>query len=274
VRQHGRLGTAKDLAMHDHACWIYDDDGERREAVVDFLRDGLELGQRLLYVGGDSVERLRDDLESLDGVEPLIEGGALQVLSLTGERSVDPVDAERRLEAYAAAADQAVADGYAGLRVAVAVTGSVAGRGTWDAHKRWESLVDRSIVSRPLTALCLYDRREVPDRVLADLASLHPVSHGPAGMVPFRVFFSSPDALVLEGEVDYFCAADLGRLLDVTRHDDGEVVLDLSGLGFVDHHGVMALVEHARRFRERNPLRFDGVPHPVTRLCDLMGVTL
>jgi anti-anti-sigma regulatory factor len=60
----------------------------------------------------------------------------------------------------------------------------------------------------------------------------------------------------------------------MTPQDDGEVVLDLSGLGFVDHHGVMALVEHARKFRLQRTLRFEKVPYPVERLCDVMGVSL
>jgi anti-anti-sigma regulatory factor len=260
--------------MHDHACWIYDDDGERRDAVVEYFADGLRAGQRLLYVGGHPAERLRDDLERLDGVESLVADSALHVVSLDDvEGAADPRDAERRLEAYAAAAEQAVADGYAGLRVAVAVAGLGGGPETHDALTRWESLVDRAIVSRPLTALCLYDRRELPDRLLADLASVHPLSHGSVGAPAFRVF-ARPDAVALEGEVDYFSAADLGRLLDITLRDDGEVVIDLGGLGFVDHHGVMALAERARPLGDRHGLSFQNVPHPVARLSEVMGVAL
>jgi hypothetical protein len=259
--------------MHDHACWIYDDDGERREAVVEYFADGLRAEQRLLYVGGHPAERLRDDLEGLDGVESLVADGALHVLSLDDiEGAADRSDAEARLEAYAAAAERAVADGYAGLRVAVAVAELGGDPEAHDAHTRWETLVDRAIVSRPLTALCLYDRRKLPDRLMADLASVHPVSHGSAGAPAFRVF-ARPDALALEGEVDYFSAADLGRLLDITLRDDGEV-LDLGGLGFVDHHGVMALAERARPLGDGHRLTFQNVPHPVARLSEVMGVAL
>ena len=260
--------------MHDHACWIYENDGERRKAVVEYFADGIRAAQRLLYVGGSPAARLRDDLEGLSGVESLVADGALHVLSLDDiEGAADRSDPERRLEAYAAAAEQAVADGYTGVRVAVAVAGLDGAPETHDAHTRWESLVDRAIVSRPLTALCLYDRRELPDHLLADLASVHPVSHGSAGAPAFRVF-ALPDALALAGEVDYFSAADLGRLLDITLRDDGEMVLDLGGLGFVDHHGVMALAERARPLGERHGLTFQNVPHPVARLSEVMGVAL
>jgi anti-anti-sigma regulatory factor len=260
--------------MHDHACWIYDDDGERREAVVEYFADGLRDGQRLLYAGSDPAERLREDLAPLDGAESLIADGALQVLSFGGiEVALGRADAERRLEAYRAAAEQAVADGYTGLRVAVAATGLRTDPEAHEPHTLWESLVDRAIVSRPMTALCMYDRREVPERMLADLACVHPMSHSPAGMVPFRVF-SRPDALVLEGEVDYFSAADLRRVLDITLQDDGEAVLDLGGLGFVDHHGVMALAERSGALGDGRGVSFQNVPHPVARLSEVMGVAL
>jgi anti-anti-sigma regulatory factor len=242
--------------------------------VVEFLDDGLRLGQRLIYVGADTVEKLRGDLQGLDDVESLLGRGALQTLSVAElRRRGEAFDAEARLAAYAAATDQALEDGYAGLRVAAAATELITDPASWDAHTRWESLADRYMASRPLAALCLYDRRELPDHALADLASVHPASHAPPTMVPFRVF-SQPHALMLEGEVDYFSADALGRLLAMTPQDDGEVVLDLSGLGFVDHHGVMALVEHARKFRSHDTLRFQNVPFPVVRLCDVMGVSL
>jgi anti-anti-sigma regulatory factor len=274
VRQHGRLGTARGLGLNDHACWTFDDDAECRAAVVEFLDDGLRLGQRLIYVGADTVEKLRGDLQGLDDVESLLGRGALQTLSVAElRRRGEAFDAEARLAAYAAATDQALEDGYAGLRVAAAATELITDPASWDAHTRWESLADRYMASRPLAALCLYDRRELPDHALADLASVHPASHAPPTMVPFRVF-SQPHALMLEGEVDYFSADALGRLLAMTPQDDGEVVLDLSGLGFVDHHGVMALVEHARKFRSHDTLRFQNVPFPVVRLCDVMGVSL
>ena len=105
-----------------------------------------------------------------------------------------------------------------------------------------------------------------------DLASVHPLSRGSAGTPAFRIF-ARPDALALEGEVDYFSAADLGRLLDITLRDNGEV-LDLGGLGFVDHHGVMALAERARRMDDGDGLRFQNVPHPAVRLSEVMGVAL
>lgn len=126
-----------------------------------------------------------------------------------------------------------------------------------------------------MTALCCYDRRRLPDSLLSDLVAVHPTSHAPERMAPFRFFTREPDTLALEGEVDYFSADDLVRLLDMAPDADGRSVsLDLGGLGFVDHHGVMALVRYARSFRAKGVLSFQNVPHPVARLCELMGVAL
>ncbi|HEX2436538.1 MAG TPA: hypothetical protein VHI76_07770 [Solirubrobacterales bacterium] len=35
MRRHGALGTASDLGIHDHGCWLYRGDAELRHAVVE-----------------------------------------------------------------------------------------------------------------------------------------------------------------------------------------------------------------------------------------------
>ncbi|MGH2963160.1 MAG: MEDS domain-containing protein [Solirubrobacterales bacterium] len=256
-------------------CWMYADDAEFRAAAVEFLVDGRRLDQGLLYIGDGPEEKLRADLDSLDDLDSLIDGGTLRVLSLQELQALEgPIDAEAQLTAYVAATDLAVEAGHTGLRVVSEVTAMVTASESWPAHTRWESLADRSISSRPVTALCCYDRRRLPDSLLSDLAAVHPASHAPARMAPFRFFSREPDTLALEGEVDYFSADDLVRLLEMAPDAGGEVSLDLGGLGFVDHHGVMALIRYARSIRAKGVLSFKNVPHPVARLCELMGVAL
>jgi ABC-type transporter Mla MlaB component len=253
-------------------CWTYADEGEFRAAAVEFFVDGLRLDQQLLYVGDGPEEKLRADLSELDDLGSLIDGGSLRILSLD---SLPEMDGEARISAYTQAADLALENGYAGLRVVAEATASVGESDRSPEHTRWESLVDRTISTRPVTALCCYDRRRLSDSLLSDVVAVHPASHAPESMAPFRFFTRGPDTLALEGEVDFFSADDLVRLLELAPDSDGRgVSLDLGGLGFVDHHGVMALVRYARRIRADRVVSFQNVPHPVARLCDLMGVAL
>ncbi|MGH2687966.1 MAG: STAS domain-containing protein, partial [Actinomycetota bacterium] len=119
---------------------------------------------------------------------------------------------------------------------------------------------------------CCYDRRRVEDRGVTDVASLHPLVRAPAGLVPFRLW-SSGTGLVLEGEVDYFSAGDLRRMLRLAAPVAGDVRLDLGGLGFVDHHGLRALADHARTLeRAGSRLVPVGAPPVVDRLCGLLRI--
>jgi MEDS: MEthanogen/methylotroph, DcmR Sensory domain len=137
MRRHGALGTASDLGIHDHGCWLYRGDAVLRHAVVEYLSDGRRLGQRLVYVGGKPEIGLRADLDGLEDVEPLLRDGGLRVVPIPElYRPGEPIDAEGQLATFAEATEEALADGYTGLRVAAEVTTLVTEPETWSAHTR------------------------------------------------------------------------------------------------------------------------------------------
>jgi anti-anti-sigma regulatory factor len=269
VREHGLLDRASGLGLHGHACWPYDDDAEMRQALVDFLTDGLRLKQRLIYVGSGSVEELREDIGALPQRHALVEMGMLQILSLDDVYSPgEPTDPEEQLATYAAATEQALADRYTGLRVGAKVTALVDDPAGWSEHTRWEALADEYMATHPLAALCLYDARALPGEIVSDLTSVHPVAHRCGSSAPFRLY-SGDDCLELEGEVDYFSAPTFRRALAAAAPPDRDTVLDLSRLRFGDHHAVMALTDPGpARLRLRN------VPGRVVRIAQLLDVAL
>jgi anti-anti-sigma regulatory factor len=273
VRCSGVCSSVRGLGPHDHVCVPYDDGGELRREIVGYLRDGRRLGQRLMYVGSSPEEQLRRDLEELGDADRLLADGALQVASLAGVYEVgEPLDAQAQLATYAEATDAAVREGYAGLRVAAEVTDLVAAPEAWDAHVAWEAVADGYMANAPLSAMCCYDRRVLPDAIVADLARVHPVARCDVAVAPFRIFSSGKrDTLMLAGEVDYFNADDLDRLLGLAMPAGSSTVLDLGELRFIDQHGLMRVAKRAGR-PEGGPLRVRNVPGPTRRLFDLLGI--
>jgi hypothetical protein len=269
VREHGLVDSASGVGLHGHVCWPYDNDADMRRALCDFLADGVRLRQRVVYVGSGSVETLREDLEELPQRDGLVEMGMLQILFLDDLYELgQPTDPEAQLATYAAATDRAVADGYTGLRVGAAVTALVEDPAAWAEHTRWESLADRYMAHHPLAALCCYDTRVLPERIVSDLASVHPAVHRCHSASSFRVF-AREDRLALEGEIDYFSVDSLRRALAAAAPADEDAVLDLSGLAFTDHHGVLALADETP---ERLSLR--NIPPGVSRVAELLDVAL
>lgn len=224
-------------------CWGFDEPGEFHHAAREFLAEGLAQGLRVCCIAdGDTAplwEAVRD-LETQDR-------GAVQVRAL-GDRypSGTVVDPPGQVHAYAAATHEALAAGFAGLRVAADVTSLVATAEHLDAMTRYEHLIDRYMTSRPLSALCGYNQALVGEQTLAQLSCLHPLSNNDA---PFRLRASSHATASLSGELD---ASTIRLFTSALQHADlrpttGELVIDALDVTYIDHRHLLALAEHARR---------------------------
>jgi anti-anti-sigma regulatory factor len=274
VRVHGSIDAGSGLGADGHACWAFDDKREFVDAALEFLTDGLRLGQRLAYVGGEPVAEQRERLDPLGGVGGLIDSGALQLFELSDLYRVgEPVDTEAQLAAYLAATEAALADGYSGLRVAAQVTDLVAEPQTRCAHVRWESAADRVLSRRSLSALCGYERAALSPRLLADLAAVHPAANGCAGSAPFHLFGEN-GGVALTGEVDLFSSETLDRALDFACDGSEPVSLDLGELDFIDHRGLEVLAAHAGRLAGEGGCAIQHEPYVVSRLCELLELQL
>ncbi|HEU68773.1 MAG TPA: hypothetical protein ENN53_06145 [Candidatus Acetothermia bacterium] len=64
---HERLPTIADLRRGDHLCLIYRDDDEQRAVLSDYLRRGLEAGERVVYiVDASSARPIREHLRKAE----------------------------------------------------------------------------------------------------------------------------------------------------------------------------------------------------------------
>jgi hypothetical protein len=134
----------------------------------------------------------------------------------------------------------------------------------------WEHVVGQWQSCRPVATACCLDRGVLGDKVVHELACLHPrvLTSGP--LVPFRLFFRGGQ-LVLEGEVDSFSSPLLAHAVRHVRAVPGErLMIDARGLRFINHRGLAALVDSLAR-RSGGVTLLDG-PAVVTGLCSSLGV--
>lgn len=106
----------------------------------------------------------------------LLGTGTLQVFSTTevyGEDLV--VDASWQRAAFADALALALAEGYAGLRVAADNTSLVSTPEGLEAWAEWEDAADRFMTDNPVTGLCAFDRQKLQPDILRFLMRLHRV---------------------------------------------------------------------------------------------------
>jgi MEDS: MEthanogen/methylotroph, DcmR Sensory domain len=241
MRVTGVLDQPCGLGAGDHLCWVYEDEGDRDRAGAAFLGEGVDRGERLMWIASEGDARGRRAMAALGDVDALVERRALVIQGLgTAYRPRDPDD---QVGAWDEATDAALADGFAGLRVAADVTSQVLDPMARDGFADYEHVVDRYMTEHPFTAMCLYDGRIVGDDI-DELACLHPAANRRG--VGFSCAAGAGGTVTLAGEVD---TVDAGALATALRHAtrDGDACLriDARELTFIDHHGMLSLAAAA-----------------------------
>jgi hypothetical protein len=206
------------MRPHDHIGWAFSGPEEFAEVAGDFLKEGLDLGERLLFVAANPAEDAYTRLA--DGFAP----ADLEVASIAevyGASGI--VDASGQRATFAATLTQALADGYSGIRVAADNTTLVQSEERLKAWMHWELVADRFMSENRVTGLCGFDSTEVNVDVLRHLVTLHPLSSAAEPLPQFRLFVDT-DGLCLEGDVDDIAVRHLQRALGILPHGTPAVV--------------------------------------------------
>ena len=271
MRSVGSTLNAKGLGAHDHLSWPYDDRRDFCCRVREFLTDGLALGLQCVYAADLPIELIVEDLAGMPELQCHIARGAL-VLRVFSELypSDAAVDPDAMLASFSAATEEALAQGYAGLRVAADATPVLRSPEQLDAFVAWENKVDRYMTGQAFSALCGFERAALPASAGLALACTHPLVR--EGVTPFQVCASDRGAdLAMVGELDFTVIDDLRECLDRTDLlSTPEVVIDGTRLRFVDHRGLECLRDLAARYGAIAVLRTSS-PTP-GRLVELLGL--
>ncbi|MGW2230783.1 MEDS domain-containing protein [Streptomyces formicae] len=266
----------------DHLLLGYATDEERETVLAAFLLDGLANGHRglLLTASGAPPGELLGFLrrEGCDVSEELAACRLKVNARLGAPGGLWDLDELVRREA-----EQAVADGYLGLRVALEVPRGqdegAAPKGLCDT----ERLLDPVFQSLPVLGLCQYDQRAYDRHELASLGALH---HGRAiadhiwqdELLRITRTFTPP-GLALRGEVDDSNVTAVARALrgEAERAADRRDAphrtrLDLRDLTFIDVCALRLLVfTGLGLYAMGGGLLLDGVAPHVRRVMRVTG---
>ncbi|WP_275404236.1 MEDS domain-containing protein [Pseudonocardia acidicola] len=270
MRRFGAARPALSPGSRRHASCLHGYVAEYRRCLAEFSAEGLEDGLRVAYVCSDGAEAAREDLADLSGRDRLLAAGALHVLSARDAYGTGgPVDPERVVAFFAAATEQALADGFGGLAVSADATKLVGTPAALDAFARYEFLVDRYMAGHPLWALCGYGL-ELGNDTVTEFALLH--APGPPNEAPARMFGCADGAIGLAGQFDPGGVAALGRVLPRLRTADGvTLVVDMADVEYLDHRLLLMLDGYARRSGVAVSLR--SAPPFAARLMELLPVS-
>ncbi len=222
--------TIEALRAGDHLCCIFETEAEHRALVTPYIRSGLERNERVLYiVDTRSTAWIRRYLQQ-DGIDPEPYRASGQLLILTAAETYlqgGSFDPEKMLALLHQATDQAVADGYAALRITGEMTWMLKGAPGSEKLIEYEAKLNRFFPGSAALAVCQYDRRRFSPDLLNAVIDTHPfVVIGPE--VIENPYYIHPDvylsdqrpALKLESRLESLRQHQLSRdqLTDAYRY--------------------------------------------------------
>lgn len=163
----------------DHLSFIYKTEEEHRAVLTPFLRQGLERGEKVLYIvdshTADTIlSYLRDD--ELD-VEAYLASGQLVILSSDDVYMHQGIfDPDRLIALFEEETDRALAEGYPALRITGEMTWALRGLPGCERLIEYEARLNKFFPGSQCLAICQYNRRRFSPEVLLKVLGTHPIS--------------------------------------------------------------------------------------------------
>lgn len=188
-------------ALHpgDHLCLFYESPQQHRHALEPFLQQGLARHEKTIY--------LFDALTPTQIADYLCEPGRLHTWLASGQLALLDAETvyhagggfvpERMIDHLQRETAQALAEGYAALRVTGEMSWALADIDP-EALSRYESLLHDFFRRAPCIALCQYDRRRFAPAMLQAACFTHPLIVADDRCGPNRAYL--PPSVYLSAE--------------------------------------------------------------------------
>lgn len=199
----------REYRQGDHICLIYDTPAEQLAVAVDYIADGLRKNERCLYSAAtaDGLEEFSRALTAagIDARAAAREGRLLLLTKDDAHLQPGYFDAEAMLHLLSARVEEALNDGYTGLRTCGDMSWLLDEAPGSEQVIDYEALLNAFFRSVRATGMCQYDASRIPAGPLHHALATHPsvVVYGQHRANPF--FTESPgpadDAATLRGKL-------------------------------------------------------------------------
>lgn len=162
-----------------HLCLLYRDEGERWAVLVEYIRGGLEAGERVMYIADASSGREIRELLQHAGIDVGKAEGRDQLRFLTAEEAYlreGRFDPEAMIALLREGTKEALDQGFTGLRVTGEMTWALRGLPGSERLMEYEALLNDFFPGSSCIGLCQYDVRRFPPEILLDVLRTHPVA--------------------------------------------------------------------------------------------------
>ncbi len=173
------LRTIDELESSAHICCIYETEEEHQNLLVNFLRQGIERGEKILYLtDGQTINKLRELLfDNGFEVDTLIKTG--QLIFFTADETFIHdgfLDTERIIVLLQNETKGALAGGYTGLRAIKEMASVLESKENYDRYIEYETKLNSFFPNSNCSIICQYDRQSLDSKLLLDLLASHPMA--------------------------------------------------------------------------------------------------
>lgn len=223
--------SISELNSGAHLVLLYATEEEYSEAVVPFIRQGLESGQKLVYLYGDHAPETILAYLDESGLDTAaaVEKGALDLRASETLYGIPGIlEPAKMLGALKAETDRALRQGFSGLRLA--------GEVTWQAEKpenvdlyHYHSEMNELLPYIECLTLCVYDTRRAHPEAVRQILMTHPFVVRGDSLIA-NPFYIEPQVMregqttVQEGMRWMECIADLQHLMGGERTGERDFV--------------------------------------------------
>jgi hypothetical protein len=193
--------VGSDVRSSTHICLPFETNDEKHDATATFFHEGLSRGARCIFTGSDEdFEILGRGLEQL-GIctRRAAARGSLQCRSAEELYFPDGrFEPSRSLDIVDRLIDDAVVDGFTGLRLSAELT-RIPLHDEWRKIVWYDAMLNERFARRPVAHMCRYPRSLIPAERVRDLLRTHPVAmvRGEACENPF---YERPDIVLCESD--------------------------------------------------------------------------
>src|SRR4029079_3173406 len=170
--------VGSDVRSSTHICLPFESNDEKHAGTATFFYEGLSRGARCIFTGAkEDYDTLGRSLEEL-GIctRRAAARGALQYRSVEEIYFPDGTfDPPRSLDIPEGLTDDAIIDGFTGLRLTAELT-HIPVNDEWRKIVWYEAMVNQRFARRRIAGLCRYPRHLIPADRVRDLLRTHPVA--------------------------------------------------------------------------------------------------
>lgn len=267
-----------ELTVDDHACLTFGEAEELYDLTAAFVRDGLAAGLKVMWLS-EAGQGLAVTELTRRGIaaEPAIAAGQLIPASCEGRLLSGQ---EFRAQAAVGWVTGQVAStrrqGYPGLRVAVDMGWALRPVTGIEQLPAFEEGIATTLAETTASVLCQYDRDRFDPVTLASVAGFHTRAVAAATYYADAVLRIcrqyAPPGIRIAGEIDYQAEEALALALAEAVRLDGAIVINMTGLAFIDARCTMMITDAARTMATARPVTLHCPPEIAAGFARL-GVT-